>query len=217
MKTVVCVLYVMSFLCFNLSVKSQIRIGGGFDYNIIPGSGFSTASFTLGGLNLLSQDNKAVFANFSFFFPKSKTYETTAYAYSSFTIPNSISVDVTEKLSIFSLNGGIKMHFGERSLEEGSLFFSAGVGFLYGKQKFSYSYYDRADYSVNSTGDQTIFDLFGIIGIGYDFNVNEKLSISADLPVSVTIMGISLREGSNSPVRLMMISPGISVKYRVVE
>lgn len=199
-------------LIATLNSKAQLSLTAGVDYNLIAGTGIKTPSINVGGSYGLGDGQRAIIGNFKYFIPGKYEFTTTGYALSSSTDPQSIEISVKDKVSFIAISAGVRNYFGDGSIDDGGFFGSAAGGLVLGKEELTFSSYDKNLYSNNYEETTKIGDFFAIFGIGYDFSLNDNMFLGAELPIAITTQGINSRDGSSSPIPII-ISPGISFRY----
>ena len=212
MKKTTTILAAFFFCSLLMPLQAQFSFLGGLEYNLMSG-GYSTPSFTIGGMGGIKDGEMGVFGKVSFFFPKKFSYEETAYAYSSLTVPQSVSVTADWKVGFTIIAIGTRRYFGDGAVGDGGLYGIGAISLMLAKAKYSYSAYDQALYDGPADiTSETYVDAFAHIGIGYDLSLSDQLFLSFELPLAISFAGVNSREGSASSFPIIL-SPGVGLRF----
>jgi hypothetical protein len=148
--------------------RNEFNMGAQLFYNIYMG-GSGLKMFGLGLVGEYGTENLAYRGAINYSFPKVEKFDVTANAYSSITVPSSITVTGKWKIGIISISADAKKIFGGNDYEDGGFYGALGAGLSIASIKTTLDSYDSANYDAYTTEGKETFSQLLIRGaIGYD-------------------------------------------------
>ena len=120
----------------------------------------------------------------------------------------SVDANVTYKMTLIDIYLGGKRYFGDGGLGDGGFYGMGDAGLVIIPTKKTYD-----DYPFLGETDETLSDLLIGFGVGYEADLNFGM-LFGEAKLAITSSGISSREGTDSPIGLMLsINAGVRFPF----